>query len=258
MMFFQTYAQHHGSKVLKIQYAETITYKENIVNKYIGTLITKDEFSYYNSDFINTVKVEKEEEVGYISIDSKNDNLGYEIFTNIKTKELTENKFEELYLKKSFSIYESYPKFKWDLQKGNKKIFKYNCKKAKTTFRGRTYNIWYTEDIPISSGPWKFNGLPGLILSVEDDKGIYKWEVSSISYPLKVTEIDLKKIYEKRNKYSKLSFKEFDLKFTKSIKDKISMVASRSAREGMRASFSFSTFEQREPINEYRTQMEFD
>lgn len=259
MIIVQTYAQHHGSRILKIQYSETITYKSNIVNKYLGTLITKDEYSYYKSEFLNTVKGETENEEGEIIIDNnKNIDLSYEIFTNTKTKELTENKFENLFLKKHFSIYEDYPIFKWELQKGSKKILKYNCKKARITFRGRTYNVYYTEDIPISIGPWKFNGLPGLILSVEDEKGIYKWEASSIKYPLKVSDIDIKELYKKRNKYSKLSFKEFDLKFINSIKDKISIVRSRSARNGMNAGFSFSTFQQREPINEYRTQMQFE
>ncbi|WP_297063293.1 GLPGLI family protein, partial [uncultured Duncaniella sp.] len=36
--------------------------------------------------------------------------------------------------------------------------------------RGRNWTAWYTEEIPITDGPWKFGGLPGLILKVEDDK----------------------------------------------------------------------------------------
>ena len=38
------------------------------------------------------------------------------------------------------------------------------CKKATTNFRGRYWEVWYTEDIPISQGPWKLCGLPGMIL----------------------------------------------------------------------------------------------
>lgn len=49
-----------------------------------------------------------------------------------------------------------------------KKIGKYECKKATTFFRGRNYTAWYTEQVPLSIGPWKFHGLPGLIVQISD------------------------------------------------------------------------------------------
>lgn len=36
-----------------------------------------------------------------------------------------------------------------------------------------TYTSWYAPEIALNKGPWKFNGLPGLILKVEDSKGDY-------------------------------------------------------------------------------------
>lgn len=44
-------------------------------------------------------------------------------------------------------------------------IIGYTCHYATTRFRGRDWEIWYTEDIPLPLGPWKLEGLPGLILS---------------------------------------------------------------------------------------------
>ena len=44
------------------------------------------------------------------------------------------------------------------------------CKKATTNFRGRYWEVWYTEDIPISQGPWKLCGLPGMILKANSPK----------------------------------------------------------------------------------------
>lgn len=43
------------------------------------------------------------------------------------------------------------------------------CKKATCTFRGRNYTAWYAPEIPISSGPWKLSGTPGLIIKAYDD-----------------------------------------------------------------------------------------
>ncbi|MBP1638325.1 MAG: hypothetical protein H6Q18_1114 [Bacteroidetes bacterium] len=48
----------------------------------------------------------------------------------------------------------------------------YPCKYATTTFRGRNYTAWYAPEISISDGPWKFWGLPGLILKISDNNQI--------------------------------------------------------------------------------------
>lgn len=47
-------------------------------------------------------------------------------------------------------------------------ILDYKCIKATTRFRGRDYTAWVTKELPINDGPWKFYGLPGLILQIED------------------------------------------------------------------------------------------
>jgi GLPGLI family protein len=67
-----------------------------------------------------------------------------------------------------YRILEEIPKFKWQLSENTtKNIIGYDCMMATTTFRGRQWTAWYTMDIPLSLGPWKFGGLPGLILLVE-------------------------------------------------------------------------------------------
>lgn len=61
--------------------------------------------------------------------------------------------------------------FKWQLLKGDTVICNYPCKKAKTDFRGRTWIVWYTPLLPYSDGPWKFCGLPGLVLDAYEAEG---------------------------------------------------------------------------------------
>ncbi len=58
---------------------------------------------------------------------------------------------------------------KWNTAYNDERnILGYKCKKATTNFNKRQYVAWYTKDIPISEGPYRFKGLPGLILEVED------------------------------------------------------------------------------------------
>lgn len=61
-----------------------------------------------------------------------------------------------------------------------KTILDYSCRKAVCTYRGRVYEAWYCPDIPVSLGPWKFSGLPGLIMSVRDIKGHYTFDISGL------------------------------------------------------------------------------
>jgi len=54
-----------------------------------------------------------------------------------------------------------------------KTIENYSCVMAKGFVRGRNYTVWFTPDIPVSAGPWKLWGLPGLIVEAQsDDKAV--------------------------------------------------------------------------------------
>lgn len=60
------------------------------------------------------------------------------------------------------------PSFQWNLEMDSTKtIAVYECHLATTFFRGRTWKAWFADDIPLSLGPWKLAGLPGLILEAE-------------------------------------------------------------------------------------------
>ena len=45
-----------------------------------------------------------------------------------------------------------------------------HCQKAIGRFRGRDYIVWFCPDLPVHSGPWKLNGLPGVIVDARDTK----------------------------------------------------------------------------------------
>lgn len=56
----------------------------------------------------------------------------------------------------------------WLFIDSTKTILNYSCQMATCVFRGRQWTAWFAPDIPISDGPWKFGGLPGLIMEVYD------------------------------------------------------------------------------------------
>lgn len=82
-------------------------------------------------------------------------------------------------------VKEKRPNINWKFEKETKKIGKYTCQKVTAPFRGREYTVWYTTEIPIPYGPWKFNGLPGLVLEAYDSEYKIYFYFKNIEYPLK-------------------------------------------------------------------------
>ena len=72
---------------------------------------------------------------------------------------------------------ESVPKQQWTLKDEQQSIHGNHCQKATCHWRGRDYEAWFTSEIPIQRGPWKFGGLPGLIVKLSDAKKEYNFEL---------------------------------------------------------------------------------
>jgi hypothetical protein len=83
-------------------------------------------------------------------------------------------KFDTLFVKDTTRI------ISWELLNETKNISSFNCQKARGNFRGRTYTVWFTNEIPVSLGPWKLNGLPGLILEATDSLNQFQFFAEKI------------------------------------------------------------------------------
>ncbi|MFY0631526.1 MAG: GLPGLI family protein [Flavobacteriaceae bacterium] len=81
---------------------------------------------------------------------------------------------------KEYLVAEKKPTIKWILVNETKTIGSLQVQKATTKFRGRNYVAWYSLDYPLKFGPWKFQGLPGLIVEIYDDTNRYHWILRSI------------------------------------------------------------------------------
>lgn len=69
---------------------------------------------------------------------------------------------------------------KWIIINNDTILNDIKCKKAMTIFKGRSYTAWFSLEHPIPFGPYKFRGLPGLIIKIEDAKKMICYELQSI------------------------------------------------------------------------------
>ncbi len=138
---------------------------------------------------------------------------------------------------KVFLIKDELPKYKWEMSTETKNIGQYTCYKATYSKEVENKNIsfingetkeeivketvvttaWYTLQVPISNGPKNYQGLPGLILEINDGKNlivcteiiINPSEVIKIEEPKKGKVVSQKKYDEIQNKKSKEMLEKF-------------------------------------------------
>lgn len=100
-------------------------------------------------------------------------NFNYVIINELDNSKIIYN---QKILKDNFS-YEEYPALKWEISDEKKTVSGYSSQKAITEYAGREYTAWFTSEIPVSSGPYKFGGLPGLIIDISDKDKDYNFKL---------------------------------------------------------------------------------
>jgi len=73
------------------------------------------------------------------------------------------DRFLDLYL-----MEDDWPTINWQITNETSTISGLNCQKAIGEWRGRSYTAWFSNELPYHAGPWKLNGLPGLIIEAYD------------------------------------------------------------------------------------------
>lgn len=107
----------------------------------------------------------------------------------------------------------------WQITDETKDIMGYLCLSATTSYKGRDYKAYFTEEIPFSDGPYKFKGLPGMILELVDTKQHYHFKaVALLNLP---TTFDyFLASFEDYKKASDKELREFEQK----VKEKPSLI----------------------------------
>lgn len=185
---------------------------------------TKDGSKYYsytvfNSDSIMKVDLEKQlAATGSINVksDMRKGDVRYSV-----TKTYPDYKIN-LHRRLGMDAYNISDdrKINWKILSEKEKIGEWNAQKAEADFAGRKWIAWFSTEIPIQDGPYKFRGLPGLIVKIEDKTGSHKMELKGIKNTVGDVDINVweaKEIAVNSKQFQKV-LKEYENDPTKGIK----------------------------------------
>lgn len=118
-----------------------------------------------------------------------------------------------------YITHEPLAKVEWELADDTLTINELFCQRAVGKLYGKSWTVWYTEEIPSSAGPWKLRGLPGLIVKAEDKEGIHCF----LLYETKNEVRDINSInhpdYHKVNRKNLMMFKKKTLGHPRYVKE---------------------------------------
>lgn len=175
-------------------------------------------YTVYHSDSIMRVDLEKQlASTGMMNVktDGRKGSVRYSISKKYPKYEVF---LHNRILRDQYKVSDD-RKIDWKISSEKQKIGEWNTQKAETEFGGRKWVAWFTSDIPIQDGPYKFHGLPGLIVKLED---LSKSHVFNLQAVKNLTEIPKdvfgeKEILVNQKQYDKL-VKEYENDPTKGLK----------------------------------------
>lgn len=140
------------------------------------SIIVDYHVKYNQTIYENQLKINDSSSVWLELSQDENNNLE-ELFM---LKDFIHNKlyYSDILFSKTFYIEDSLHRMSWKLTDDTLNVMGFDCNSATTTFRGRKYIAFYTANIPLSNGPWKFGGLPGLILLVKSIDNEYEFRAT--------------------------------------------------------------------------------
>lgn len=151
--------------VLKVGDKKTLFVSENQNKKDSVLLQMKMNFERKTGNFSNFSNVPKSRFNYYIVKQLQNNGLSY--FSSIGTQ---------------LFYYDETIDIKWEILSEKKIIDGVDCQLAEGRYGGRIWKAWFTEKIPIALGPYKFFGLPGLIVKIEDKKSTHSFSLIRYKY----------------------------------------------------------------------------
>ena len=166
-------------------------------------------YELFKSDSIQLVEIKKQENSGSEIINVKQSYKGkifYTIEKNYPGFEIYQHtglgndRYKVLDNRKSV----------WKILPDKQKLGEFETQKAETKMFGRKWTAWFATEIPIQDGPYKFHGLPGLIVKIEDEAKYHSFELKGISKYVENNklQIDDERNYEKEILIDHLKYKK--------------------------------------------------
>ncbi len=181
---FNVYAQNPDKALSRVSYSfshiRDTTQKDKPYKENMLLVVGKNASVYTSYDKINrdldrqkqiTEQLKNQAGSGQMSIkiegspmQQRVSDVDYFFFAN-ENKMFTKERVFNNYL-----IEEPTPKINWKIGKDTATFAGLHCQKATANFKGRNWIAWFAPELPFQSGPWKLNGLPGLIIEAYDEK----------------------------------------------------------------------------------------
>ncbi len=186
-IFCLVYAQNKDINAYEIEYEKTLNFESggNSSSYYVYTKFIELDKSIFDkkTDLKNQntlfesentlIKSEDDDNVLFLLPKGKNISLVYKDYMSQQIFFKNEISFKYFVVQDSLNI------FNWEINENKKDILGYSCQLAKMDFRGRHYEAWFTTELP-TGGPWKYDGLPGLILEITTLDGFITFKATSI------------------------------------------------------------------------------
>ncbi len=178
MLSFFTLAQ--GTRIMyEYKFVPNLEKKDSMDTELMYLDIRKDGSKFYSrqkfvNDSVRDAFIQKQVQLGATNFNFNENNPSKVPYTVVKKypdykinliTSLGQNRFDVSDTKK----------MDWRILPEKKMIDKFEVQKATLEYGGRSWTAWFSQDFPFQDGPYKFHGLPGLILEMEDATGTHQF-----------------------------------------------------------------------------------
>lgn len=242
---FSFYQSQTNRFIYELQFRtdESQEYRKALMNLDISPKSIK----FYDKDFADYDSINKSSQMGNSHHSTKTDQI----------VERQPNSFKNNWYRDFFEYFviKTNDEMKWNLLSDTQIYNGYTLQKATTSFGGRQWTAWFSKEVDIKEGPYKFRGLPGLIFIIEDDKKDFSYKlVKNIKLPETYNTKDFVETH-----YGKAALPISNEKFNKYVEDTYSdpvRMFSAGIKEGREASFKNETVSSMDELNKKKAMLQ--
>ena len=213
IFFFQIFYAQNYRAIYKFEYKRDSTKLNRTSLDMILDIQTKNTKFYFHKLLVADSILRKR---------NKPMSLSFPIQQIVKRKV---NSFENenfVSLQDKYFSFSTIDKMEWKILDSLKQFQNYKLQKAETLWGGRKWCAWFSSEIPIPEGPYKFRGLPGLIMLLNDSKNNFFYSLISLkklneeydTSDVVETSLRLKPIQIELKQYQKLLINNYNNPFS--------------------------------------------